>query len=252
MKRELGPEVIEVTCVAEHRPQSFKMHLCLCDVRGFENYLELSRYLHPAERPYFERLKIERRKQSYLLGRFAAKYAASVYGGRGSLEEIFIDYGFFGQPVVLCERLKNVQVSLTHSETMAAAIACSEGVHMGIDLEWIDPRRVDALRGQATAAEKELTKPLPLTEAESLTLLWTAKEALSKALKIGLTVGMDLFEVSRMEGNPDHLSCFFKQFPLFKAVSFRLANYYASIVVPTHVHVHVDESALSRWHGALL
>lgn len=244
----LAPEVIELTGQTHNRADPVRMVLSLCDLRTLRDYRELAACLHPGEVPYYQRLKVERRRQSYLMGRFTAKKALTAYGGKGDPTEILIDYGHFGQPVVRCDWLRNVDVSITHADSVAAALAGAEGCLVGIDIEPVDPKRLDLLRVQATAAELAMLGAVPLGEAPALTLLWTAKEALAKALKIGFTVSMELFEVERVEVQGDQLACAFRQFPVFRAISYQMAGFMLSLVVPRHMEIHLDWPALRRWH----
>lgn len=244
----LAPEVIELKGQAHNCADPVRMVLSLYDLRVLSDYRDLAACLHPGEVPYYQRLKVERRRQSYLLGRYTAKKALTAYGGGGDPTQILIGYGHFGQPVVRCDWLRNAEVSITHADSVAAALAGAEGCQAGIDIEPVDPGRLDLLRVQATAAELAMLRSVPLAEAPALTLLWTAKEALAKALKIGFTVPMELFEVERVDVQGDQIACAFRQFPVFRAISYRLAGFMLSLVVPRHMEIDMDWTALRRWH----
>jgi 4'-phosphopantetheinyl transferase len=98
---------------------------------------------------------------------------------------IFIQAGIFQQPVVVSGK-HNLQVSITHCDDFGAALAFPETDPMGIDIERIGPAQRAALERQMTEAEKERMNFLPVAYDMGITLLWTAKEALSKVLKLFL------------------------------------------------------------------
>src|SRR5437763_869645 len=65
-------------------------------------------FLHPKEKEYFDTLKFDRRKASYLLGRYCAKSALSNLQ-QERMENILITTGVFGQPVIYSNKLNCVQ-----------------------------------------------------------------------------------------------------------------------------------------------
>ncbi|HEY3366507.1 MAG TPA: 4'-phosphopantetheinyl transferase superfamily protein [Symbiobacteriaceae bacterium] len=192
------------------------------------------------ERSYFDGLKSERRRQSYLAGRFAAKQALAAAGGLPTLAEILIGSGVFWQPVVECEGLKNMQVSISHCDDVGIAIAFPERYPMGIDIESINPEKCDVLQAQVTAGEREQLHLVALSEEEGLTVLWTAKEALSKVLRTGFTVALEALEVSKVMEGPEYLSCHYKLFPLYRCITFIVSSYVIAVALPKNVDFTVD------------
>lgn len=136
---------------------------------------------------------VAKRRAEYLLGRYAAKSALAVWNGAGVLRDFTILPGAFDQPVV--EGPSPADVTLAHTADLAVALAHPRGHPMGIDVETIDPGRTDVLRTQV--APSELPSSAPGSEAETLFLLWSAKEALSKALRCGLTCPCDILATAR-------------------------------------------------------
>ena len=159
--------------------------------------------LAPDEAAYHRRVPAEKRRRDYLLGRYAAKSAIAAWlppGGpdlAANLAAIVIRPGAFLQPVVELASPHSVAVTLAHSGTGAFAIAHDAGHPLGIDFERHDPAHLAVLRSQVAAAE--LPPPGPGHESESMrhTLAWSIKEALSKALRCGLTCP---FEVLALDG----------------------------------------------------
>ncbi len=188
--------------------------------------------LHPRELTYFNTLKFDRRKRSYLIGRYAAKQALSSLLHEKDLTTILIDQGIFSQPIVIYDGMHNVQVSITHCEEQGAAIAFPEAHPMGIDIERMAPDKRGIFESQVTEREKEIISRLPYAYDMMLALLWTAKEALSKALKTGLMTPFETFELSTIEVEDSHITSYFQNFGQYKTLSFTLNQYACSIVCP--------------------
>ncbi|MBY9081321.1 4'-phosphopantetheinyl transferase superfamily protein [Paenibacillus sp. HN-1] len=221
------------------RENTFKAAICCC---YFQSIAELERilpYLHVQERSYYDTLKFEKRMRSYLLGRFAAKQAAAALTGEEELANIHIQAGIFDQPI-LSSAKRNIQVSITHCNDYGAAIAFPEAHPMGIDLEKIDDRKRTAIESHITMAEKEYINPLPIPLDTALTLLWSAKEALSKVLKTGLTASFKVFEVSKIERYDDYFICFYKNFKQYKAIAFSVGSYMSAIACPLNTEMDLD------------
>ncbi len=60
---------------------------------------------------------------------------------------------------------------------------------MGIDIERIAPHEAELEHAAFDAAERELLEQAPLERSEAQLRLWCAKEALGKALAVGLAEG---------------------------------------------------------------
>ena len=112
-------------------------------------------FLHPYELAYYKNLKYEKKQHSYLLGRYAGKHTLQHYFPNNHLESVFISPGVFHFPVVrgLSE---NVQISLTHTQPLSAALIFPEEHPMGIDLELIDQEQTTAIQSQLTPHELSL------------------------------------------------------------------------------------------------
>jgi 4'-phosphopantetheinyl transferase len=138
---------------------------------------------------------VAKRRREFLLGRYAAKTALAVWNRRASLAEFALEPGVFEQPVVAGESAADA--TLAHSGDAAVAIAHERGHPVGVDLETVDADRIDVLRTQVSAAELPSPHAAAATEAERLFLLWSAKEALSKALRCGLTCPFELLAATQ-------------------------------------------------------
>ncbi|TWH49315.1 4'-phosphopantetheinyl transferase superfamily protein [Sporomusa sp. KB1] len=226
----------------------FKATLCCCFFSCKTDYGEIISHLHTQERNYYNTLKFEKRIRSYLIGRFVAKQAIAALTGEDKLTQIVIQSGVFTQPIVISNK-QNIQVSITHCEDYGAALAFPEAHPMGIDLEKIDSSQNGVLAGQFTEFETTRIIPLVTPYETGLTLLWTAKEALSKVLKTGLMTPFEVFEISRIDLCNNFTMCYYKNFAQYKAISFTIGNYMCSIVYPIKTELYVDIQSLRDYYA---
>lgn len=138
-----------------------------------------------------------------LAGRFAAKMAVNeALQKQIPLKGINISSSQTGEPVLSFSGIINsfVSISISHEEDLVAAIACSTSpdktVAVGIDAAGI--KRISALIPQTKIMQKILTtreldeiKSRPVNMAKK----WSAKEAVSKAIGIGIWHGASLQEI---------------------------------------------------------
>lgn len=219
---------------------NYRASLCLYYSPFHDEYLQAIKCLHPKELEYFLTLKFERRIKSYLAGRYSAKRAISFFVKDENLDRILIEQGIFHQPIVVHPNKKNIQVSITHCDDLGAAIAFSEELAMGIDIERISDDRKNVLEAQFTVREKALIKFLPYSYEVGLTFLWTAKEALSKILKTGLTAPFHIFEINKIEIKNSAIISFFENFPQYCTVSFIFGRYVCSITYPKRTELSIE------------
>lgn len=167
-------------------------------------------WLAPAERERVSRMGVARRRDDFLLGRIAAKTVvldalAARFGARcaPSLIEIAPQPG--GAPAVRIagatsltgelspSDLLPISVSLSHSGGVALAAATWTGsvdtpIALGIDVEEIAPRSRAFCGDFLTDAEQRFCGFDPVEYEVRTNFVWSAKEAVLKALCLGLTV----------------------------------------------------------------
>lgn len=228
------------------RPENkYKAAICYSFFPYMTDYKETIQYLHPQERKYFNSLTFENRIRSYLMGRIVAKQAVAALIGEKNLTNIIIQSGIYTQPVVVSSK-QNIQVSITHCDDFGAGLAFPEAHPMGIDLEMINCDKRNVLEKQITRSEKELIIFSPFSCVAGLTLLWTAKEALSKVLKTGLMTPFEIFEISKIEFHDDYAICYYKNFAQYKAISFTIHRYMCSVVHPLKTKIQLDISSFKE------
>jgi len=183
------------------RPEKRKT-LSLVDLDLIEQSLQrdeaalLQRVLSAAEQDYFQRFKYMKRKKEWLGGRIAAKAAilplASHHAADQNLRSITILPNKHGRPIVeelpasLSALGNEPTISLSHSDGFAVALARAKSTSRagcGIDLQEISPKLAGLTSHFATDAELQLlAQQAGCDEDTVLTMLWTVKEALKKAL----------------------------------------------------------------------
>ena len=194
-------------------------------------------FLHPDEEACFSAMKFERRRRSYLAGRYCAKQALCLLEPGGEARAFRITPGVFTQPIVE-HPSSRAQVGISHAGDWGAALAFPEAHPMGLDIEEMDPDKAEVIRSQAAPGETPLLGKVNGEEIRALTLLWTIKEALSKALRCGMMTPFTLFEISSLEREDGRYVSAFTHFAQYKAVSFFLQDIAVSIVSPRNSALH--------------
>jgi 4'-phosphopantetheinyl transferase len=198
--------------------------------------------LHTIEYQRYESFKSDVRKVSFLLGRYCAKKAiASLYNIQ-SLNQIHIDSGIFNQPVIKSPNIPNMRVSISHDGVSAVALAFPEEHPMGIDIERIDEGKSSEISSYLTTHEKTLYQGLNNSETEIDTIMWTAKESLSKALKTGLTTGLEILELESLElVNQTYFRGTFTNFFQYQTISMIHGDKVITLLLPRKSVIELDK-----------
>jgi 4'-phosphopantetheinyl transferase len=189
-------------------------------------------FLHPDERMYYDKLKFDKRRISYLLGRISAKKAIGALSSYEDLPHIAIMPGIFQFPIVRHSVTRNLQVCITHCDNIGISLAYPEEHPVGIDLERTDEVNTEIIKEQLTPAELAMAAALPLLPSAAYSMIWTMKEALSKILKTGLTMNLQLLEIQSLTKEGDIYTSHFKHLIQYKAVSCLSGPYVCSFVCP--------------------
>jgi 4'-phosphopantetheinyl transferase len=226
--------------VLKRDKQNFLAGFCIIkeDMSAFEKDRHL---LHPIENDYYNSLKSDKRKISYLLGRVAAKRAIAELSPLNALQSIFIDTGVFQFPVVKNSPAPNMQVCISHCDNIGIAIAFPEHHPMGIDIERIDADKINAVKDYINDNECALAANSGLTAATGLTLVWTIKEGMSKVFKTGLMMEFKLLEIKSLEKEDSVYISTFQNVAQYKAISTVCANYVCTIVLPRNTIPGIDD-----------
>ncbi|PID85813.1 MAG: phosphopantetheinyl transferase [Chloroflexi bacterium] len=170
--------------------------------------------LHSREQTRFTTLKTEKRRRDWLLGRWTAKQLvgrviADQTGAKVPLDTIEIHSGVMGDPIVNCQlsmvnrqlltdssraSISNLQalvtLSISHSHSHAfCALVERADWPLGADIEQVVPRADEFVTDYFTEDEQALVaQAVDGMRSVAVTAVWSAKEAVLKALHLGLTV----------------------------------------------------------------
>lgn len=190
-------------------------------------------FLHTEELATFGALKMERRRASYLLGRYTAKRALETCcGARFPASEIQIASGVFNQPVVHYSGSRPYGVSISHSERVVCSVAYPEEHPMAIDVEELDASRTHVMLTQMGEAEIEQARSVCGSPDLAATVVWSAKEAVSKALRCGMTCPFEVLETCGMDAHAGGYVGYFKNFAQYKFQSWSRGTSVVTMVLP--------------------
>jgi 4'-phosphopantetheinyl transferase len=139
-------------------------------------------------------MRFAKRRADWRLGRWTAKRALSIYGNRpsdsASLAAIEILPAASGAPdVFVANQPAAVTISISHRAHVAFCAVAAPVVALGCDLEIIEPRSDAFAADYFTAQEQHLLRRgSPEDRWRLLALLWSGKESVLKALRLGLRV----------------------------------------------------------------
>lgn len=135
-----------------------------------------------------------------------------MLNGRGSTsapikhDQIVIRNNDLGAPSAIhSDQIIPGCLSISHSGDWCAATFAPSGLKVGIDIEKITPRPAGFIQDYFTKKEIALVSPSNVGmlaenwQAERVTLIWSAKEALLKAMGIGLRLDTRQVEVGSIE-----------------------------------------------------
>lgn len=197
-------------------------------------------FLHPNELSYFRALSFDRRRRSYLLGRCAAKQALMEHCSLVSPTEVEIASGVFQHPVVRPGLNEPTGVSISHSERVACALAYHEMHPASIDVEDAAPDREAVMRTQILPRELERAATAWNGEPHHAAVIWTAKEALSKALRCGMTCPYELLAVTDLQPGRLMLGGRFENFSQYSFQAWIMGHTVLSIVFPRNSVMTAD------------
>jgi phosphopantetheinyl transferase len=159
-------------------------------------------FLSDGEKERLAGYQFAAKQESFLLGRLAAKRALGALLAEPDLRRIEIRAGIYGQPIVEHPRAGAAEVSVSHSHGLAVALAFPAEFPMGIDLETVSAGSAGTILGELQASPPELTWLVSsgVDEATACLVLWTAREALGKALKIGINSPLGILALADIRG----------------------------------------------------
>lgn len=176
------------------------------NVKSF--YGDLSRWGTAIELERYKNFLVAKRRKEWLLGRLTSKelvqdFLLEKYDKKVAFEHISIQNAPCGQPyfeiVGSPELNSSSMLSISHSKDLSfcAIASVSDNEAIGVDLEYISPRSESFIETFFTEMEREtLLKFKDNHYDKAVTMIWSIKEAVLKALSIGLCVDTRKINVS--------------------------------------------------------
>ena len=160
--------------------------------------------LHPNERLRYDAMGSDVAKQQFALGRCLAKQSyCELSGDDRDVADIEIRNGCHGHPYVSGS---DFQVSVSHCKAAVVAVCSEPGAIIGIDVETLD-RSTTAIRRYCSEEERTL---VPIDDDDYAYLcLWSLKEALSKALRLGFLIDFRMLAISECHEKDGCYGCKF-------------------------------------------
>jgi len=212
-----------------------KIHQITLSIIQFSNlFNNAEAILHPSEIEQLNTYRYQKRRESYMYGRISGKMAISEHQNI-PFHDFYITNGIFSHPVAEGKNIANCQVSLTHTDTASAAIAFNQAHPMGIDLEYICSDNADVVMNSFTPNEKELCR----NEIYALAI-WSAKEAVSKAIKLGLTIPLHFLEVSSISEINGIYTLNFSHFSQFRVTCCQVKDNIMAIAYPSALKLDMN------------
>ncbi len=181
--------------------------------RGPDELVARDLELHPDELERLSTMRHAGRRRDFAVGRDVARRAVAELAGAHDPRSSPVPAGVFGQPVLAGPAAPHLDVSIGHSAGLTGAVAFPRTHPLGLDIEHMDSERCATIAAHASADEHELIGALELDEVEALTRLWTAKEALSKVLRTGLTLELEQYAITSAQRDGE---CVRFEFALFR------------------------------------
>jgi 4'-phosphopantetheinyl transferase EntD len=177
--------------------------------------------LHPLERLRFNAFPSPVRRQSFLMGRSAAKTAANGFAPGIPDAEVCIESGVFGFPILDHPQLSTHEVSITHTSTAAMAVVYPKTHPISIDIESISDAHPRALTSYGRAHEMKRLLACGLSQVDASTLIWSAKESVGKILRTGLTLHRLFYTIDSItpsETTPETWDILYRYFKQYRSV----------------------------------
>ena len=166
-------------------------------------------WLSPREARWVDRMRFEKRRSEFRMGRWTAKNAIALFLKRPcsqeSLLRVEIDRAPDGAPAPLVDgRPASVSISMTDRADQAICVVGPSGVGLGCDLELVEPRSESFVADYLTASEQAIVTRAPTPEERDLraNLIWCGKESALKVLRTGLRRDTRSVEVSFPDNPP--------------------------------------------------
>ncbi|MGC9779110.1 MAG: acyltransferase domain-containing protein [Candidatus Heimdallarchaeota archaeon] len=200
----VGTQTIQLNRVKRLFDITKGAHLEVISVNQIKENLKdtdfIDKNLHPEEKEKLASIKVEKKRDEWFAGLIAIKQALQKMDPNLNPNAIKISKTELGKPFIQLDKKKSpIHLSITHSNGFAVGIVDPTS-NTGIDLEIKEKRDDSFVKELIGPQEQELLKneQMDITE-ELLTKIWTAKEAASKVLGVGLNIDLHDLIISNIK-----------------------------------------------------
>jgi len=147
-------------------------------------------WLSESEQSVLAGFRFPKRRNDWRLGRWTAKQAIQACGAgtKFSLQSLEIRAAEDGAPEAFAEgQPAGFSISISHSRDRSLCAVVPGSASIGCDLEWIEPREENFAADYFTPEEVSIVLGRPQESALAVNLVWSAKEAVLKAIRKGLS-----------------------------------------------------------------
>lgn len=207
--------------------------------------LEPESFLSQSELALAASFRFLRRKNTFLLGRLAAKLALSPLLAETDRTRIELTNGVFGQPLVSHPQQHGAEISLSHSERRAVALAFPREQFLAVDLETVDRDQAETVRKELKflPGERRWIESAAVEEPAAYVMLWTVREALGKLLRCGLSCPMEVLGADQIKPMADGgWESAYENFRRYRCLSWIRENQVLSIALSTDTELACDDN----------
>lgn len=211
-----------------------------------------SRYLHIQEQQRRLSFEFPQRRDSFTIGRLAAKLALKCHLGDVSPNDIAIGSGVFHQPIVMGASVRccELGVSISHSDEMCVAVIHHKGHPIGVDVEKLVEADVAHVLSDVDAGLRQEFFKLSLNEYEAASILWGARESLGKVLTTGMTVPPKLYEPTSVTEVGPSFRLSYKTFTQYQTQVMAIDKAWLAMTFPAQTKIDFGWlGALSSWRN---
>lgn len=173
-----------------------EIHVFLYQLGLFDSK-EMKQYLSADECQRADRLKIEQKREQFIITRSLLRLMLSRSLDTAP-EDIGFSYEEHGKPVLKDHMShKSIEFNISHSGDYAL-VAITLDHKVGVDIEQINPRTEFQSLANRFFSEKERTELLGLNheqQCDAFYRIWARKESFIKATGQGIAFGLDKFSV---------------------------------------------------------
>jgi len=215
----------------------------LCDLKQLSGDINIFySILSDDERQRADKLKVEDKKQQYIITRGALRQRLGLFTNIEPKDFVF-DYLEHGKPVLINDaRYANITFNVSHSHDLAL-IAIAQNQNIGIDIEKINHEsKHDQLvaRFFSEAEQTEFQTMAEVNKARAFCACWTRKEAFIKAVGKGVGYGLDKFDLTvDPENQSPRITLHRPSEEIWSAINLPINNEYMACLVSDRVSLSV-------------